>query len=131
MKTQGNPKCGREQNSRNDKWLTLAGLTTNWSLSFPGKRDLQCHKVTGVSFQKGTFHRSTLAYAAWAGSIAHGGRVFGHLTGPAPSRRKLCKMFLLEIRITSFPPQQEFLTKLGFEVHLGFIPTKSIFLKVI
>lgn len=40
-------------------------------------------------------------------------------------------MLLLEIRITGFPPQQEFLIKLGFEVHQGFIPTKSIFLKVI
>lgn len=76
---------------------------------------------------------STLAYAAGAGGIAQGGRVFGHLPGPAPSRRKRCKMLLLEIRITGFPPQQEFLTitKLGFEVHLGFIPTKSIFLNVI
>lgn len=37
LKTQSNPKSGREQDSRNDKWLTLAGLTINWSLPFPGK----------------------------------------------------------------------------------------------
>lgn len=60
--------------------------------------------------------------------------MFGHLPGPGPSRRKLCELFLLEIRNTGSPPKQEFLifTGVGYEVHLGFFPpTKGLFLYVI